>query len=194
MTNNSMIHKITNKFKHVKHKFKRPYVPTTTPDEVKAANELKSLVATDLADYIYVDANYDVNSGLGVGAYVSLAATGPAQQNVHVATGYSSQLEISLLTLIDALNSVPLEVRQAKNVAVVLTNVDVVKAFNDFSMLAKRVETLDERVSTDRLQAQLVELTITFRSLRMSVAMPHEAAFTQLLQTKITRIKKAHKE
>jgi hypothetical protein len=95
---------------------------------------------------------------------------------------------VNLATIIEALAAVSLEDRQTENFAVVTTDLNIIKAFNDFTMLAQFGTLPENPTSTDQLQHELIKLSMTFRSLRMSYTMNHEKRFLDFLNEKTERI------
>ena len=73
-----------------KGKFKRAYVPTTTPEEV-ALCDFKP--TTSRRQCIYVGGLWDVNLNRGIAGYVTLAVDEPAEQVATLTTGISSAYE-----------------------------------------------------------------------------------------------------
>ncbi len=184
----SLFQRLTSKFSGVKKRFRRAYVPTNTPEEVTRANELNTTVPSEYAHYIFVAGKYDRTDNVGVGSFLILSHETVAEQGAHLYPSYSSEYEVILATIIEALAAVSLEDRQTENFAVVTTDLNIIKAFNDFTMLAQFGTLPENPTSTDQLQHELIKLSMTFRSLRMSYTMNHEKRFLDFLNEKTERI------
>ena len=172
----------------VKGKFKRAYVPTTTPEEVALANSLKATLPADLATYIYVGGLWDVNLNRGIAGYVTLAVDEPAEQVATLTTGISSAYEAELQAMIAGLSAVELTKRQAGHFVLVTSLEDFVRNYNDFSLAAQYTDLPERATSTDRLYHDFVLLSATFRSLRVTSPAEKDSKQSDFIAHKLSRI------
>ncbi len=169
--------KIKDNVRGVQGKFKRSYVPTTTPEEVALANQLKMTLPSTIATYIYVSGEWDTMANRALSGSVILSTDTPAEQNAVLHQAISSAYEAELFAMVDALSAIDLTG---------LT--DFVRNYNDFT-LAQHFSELPERpTSTDRLYHDFVQLAATYQSLRVVAGSEKDKQQTNFVTQKLNRM------
>lgn len=180
--------KIKDNVRGVQGKFKRSYVPTTTPEEVALANQLKMTLPSTIATYIYVSGEWDTMANRALSGSVILSTDTPAEQNAVRHQAISSAYEAELFAMVDALSAIDLVKRQTGHFVLVTGLTDFVRKYNDFT-LAQHFSELPERpTSTDRLYHDFVQLAATYQSLRVVAGSEKDKQQTNFVAQKLNRM------
>lgn len=192
--NNSIWRRLKDNVRGVHGKFTRTYVPTTTPEEVALANQLKMTLPSTIATYIYVNGEWNTMTNRAISGAVTLATNAPAEQAVSLPTSVASAYEAELVAMVEALNSIELVQRQTGHFVLVTTLADFVRSYNDFT-LAQHFSELPERpTSTDKLYHDFVQIAATYQSLRVVHGSGKDTEQMGFLQQKLDRIMAGYRE
>jgi|GEM_PF-2037097 len=191
---NSIWRRLKDNVRGVHGKFTRTYVPTTTPEEVALANQLKMTLPSTIATYIYVNGEWSTTANRAIGGAVTLASSGPAEQSILLPTDISSAYEAELVAMVEALNGIELVQRQTGHFVLVTSLTDFVRSYNDFTLAQHFSELPDRPTSTDKLYYDFVQISATYKSLRVVHGGSKDIEQMKFLQQKLDRIMAGYRD
>ncbi len=171
-------------------RFRRTYIPMTTPEEVTVANQLSRHLPSDLALYLYVAAQ--ANTAALVYSGLLLEHEMPAQQLAQVERTIENQEVGELMAIKAGLALCPRDVRPLVSVTVITENARLARAFSDFSIAKAQLNPNQQPITREEQVAfEVLTLLDDYRQVFFTQAMQMDEAKLALLKQKNKRILEA---